>query len=366
MKKLVFLFTMVLAVSMVMAQGNSSTIKQVGNDDKADVTQVGFQNTAKVLQTGGNGNLLGAVKAGDPGIELGSDLSQAKGLVQVGSNNIASAIQKGNANKIQQFREIRNVFNSYFQKGDNNNFAIEQVGDNNVVGQALYEYDALEQVGNWNSADLYQKGNENKISIFYQHGLGNEAIIHQVGDDNKINSASQKPVSPADNANNSLVILQQGNNNLIDNAGEDGTNIEGDILQKGDRNYASMQLSRTYAFGDIDQIGNDNRATLTINESYIGNNNSGVIYQRGDFNTAKAVVGQSNPLTIASDITMDISQIGYDNDANILSEGWWNNATISQKGDNNIGSINQLGDLNVGAIMQTGNSNFASVVQRPN
>jgi len=47
-----------------------------------------------------------------------------------------SCSETGNSNIIQQFRELRSVFNSVYQKGDRNEMGIKQLGNLNVVGQA--------------------------------------------------------------------------------------------------------------------------------------------------------------------------------------------------------------------------------------
>ncbi len=379
MKRL-FVFLLVLCMStFLMAASNTATINQSGNTHEADVTQSGSDNSATVIQGSGNGNELGSPDAGDPGIGAygeSDDLSKAKGLVQSGDNNVAYISQLGNNNAIQQFRQLRGVLNSVQQIGNANDISVLQAGGNNVVGQASSEYNSLEQVGNGNDATIGQSGNNNKLAVFYQLNDDNYANINQVGDNNYIASATQKPLGGSP-ANNSLTILQDGNNNRIDNAGEEGIDILGSITQDGDQNRASMQLSRTAAFGDIDQIGDDNRATITINKSYIGNSNSGDIDQLGNGNVATQVISQVDPGITSSNNTMTTFQSGDGNDADILVLGSDNQATINQTGiGGHIADITQSGDLNiasissdgsghVGSIVQTGNQNNALITQQP-
>lgn len=365
MKKLIFLFAMVFAISMAMAQSNFSTVTQTGNNHKADVTQFGSLNKAKITQENGNGNRLGAPLLTDPGVNVGGevdDLSKAKGLVQEGNENVANITQQGSNNAIQQFREIKDVFNSVYQKGDGNNIVIKQVGNSNVLGQDIYEYNSIGQYGEDNVANILQNGGENKLYKFHQSGDGNNADIDQIGYRNKIKAASQSPIGGV--ASSRLKIMQDGNDNEITGAGEEGSNIKGDIFQDGNSNRAFMNLSRTDTYGDIDQIGNDNKATLTINKSFIGDGNWGKIYQDGNSNEANIMVGQNDPLTTSADNTMQIEQDGSFNNAEIFVEGSLNVAKIFQTaGNSNVASVSSIGNSNVGLIYQTGSSNVASVTQ---
>lgn len=355
MKKACLLFIAILIVGFAIAQ-NTETSTQVGNNHKADVTQKGGTlNSATIIQNGGNGNRLGAPVAGDVGVDVGANVSLAKGLVQEGSSNDAKITQTGNLNIIQQFRPNGPVpiLNSVYQKGSSNKLDMQQIGDKNVIGQATFEYNGLDQTqGNGNDAKILQQGNLNKLSVFYQTSDGNTADIKQIGNSNIIESATQKRQANVSPTDNSLIILQEGSSNIAA-LNEQGDHITGDIYQNGASNTARMQLTHSNAFGDIDQIGNSNKADVFVNMSYIGDNNRGVVYQKGDLNTASANIGQRVNTLSSSGNTMEISQIGNSNKASILAEG-----------NNHIAYAEQAGNSNKLVVEQAGgNGNIAHLKQ---
>ncbi len=392
MKKLFLSLLVIVAFTgLILAQSNTALTTQTGNAHQVDVTQTGSSNSSTVLQNGGDANRIGTPVTGDVGVDAGN-FSLAKGLVQEGNLNVADITQTGNSNVIQQYRALRSVYNSLYQHGNSNDITIQQIGDNNVVGQAVFEYNSLEQVGNFNSAGIYQNsGSGNKLAIFYQHDNHNTANISQQGNANTINSATQARLGSVVDTYNQLTILQQGNHNTVDNAGELGDAIVGSVSQTGgDYNWATMQLSHSAASGDVNQTGNHNRATLTINMSYIGNGNTGVIHQTGDLNVATSVVGQTDPTVVSSNNNMETYQLGNTNYANTFLLGSSNNGVIDVTGDlngtnlspvrisetglNNDGEITivgnsnaagifQNGDLNSGTISQASNSNSAAMTQ---
>ncbi len=353
MKKLSLVLVGMFAVAFVMAQ-NTATMTQVGDNHKADVTQKGGTlNSATILQNGGNGNRLGAPVIGDVGVDVGTNVSLAKGLVQEGNSNTAIITQTGNSNIIQQFRPVMNIFNSVYQKGNSNELKMEQIGNNNVIGQAPYEYNGLDQTqGNGNKAEILQQGNSNKLTYFYQLNDGNTADIKQIGNSNTIESATQKKQDNVSPTANELKILQNGSSNIAA-LNEQGDHITGDIFQDGDGNTARMQLTHSNAYGDIDQIGNSNKANVFVNMSYIGDNNSGTVYQSGNSNTADANIGQRVPSLSSSGNTMNISQIGDLNKASILAEGNNHTSFVEQAGNSNKSVVEQAG----------GNGNIARLKQ---
>lgn len=346
---------MVFVAGFTIAQ-NTVNLTQVGDNHKADVTQSGnVGNSAVILQNGGNGNRLGSPKTGDPGLNAWGetdDITKAKGLVQEGDRNKADITQTGDMNVIQQFRGLRSVFNSVYQKGNDNDIKLAQIGSNNVIGQYGTEYFGIDQRGNGNHADILQQGNANKLVNFFQLNDGNQADIDQVGNQNIINSATQQKLANVSPTKNILKVLQNGNSNSAA-LNELGDNINGDINQQGNGNDAQIQLTHSFAYGDVDQIGNSNKATITINQSYIGNSNRGVVYQSGNSNVATEAIGQRNSALSSHDNIMEVSQSGDLNNANILAEGNFHKAYLEQSGNSNKAKVEQAG----------GNSNVAKLKQ---
>ena len=363
MKKVSLFLGMVLAASFAMAQ-NTANLTQAGSNHKADVTQKGgILNSATIIQNGGDGNRLGAPVIGDVGVDAGTDVSLAKGLVQEGNSNKAEITQTGNLNIIQQFRPLKSIYNSVYQKGNSNDIKMEQIGNNNVIGQAPFEYNGLDQTqGNGNKAGILQQGNSNKLTYFYQLNDGNTADIKQIGNSNTIESATQKKQDNVSPTANDLKILQTGNSNIAA-LNEQGDHITGDINQFGNSNTARMQLTHSNAWGDIDQIGNSNKADVFVNMSYIGDNNRGVVYQSGDFNTASANIGQRVNTLSSSGNIMDISQIGNSNNASILAEGNNHTAYVQQAGNSNKAVVEQSGGNNNVAKLKQSNGADANILQ---
>lgn len=264
MKKLIFLFAMVLAVSFAMAQktttivqsgvNNVATVDQMacmsgdanfifatqsgnnnelttfqkgwdnnidlmqsGNNNNADMTQEtcdfgenhGF-NTAKVVQRGnGNNADLSQMETAGDGIDWGSFMGfPVPGVELDRSINLADAVQSGNANNytLNQGREAYIPDNtSYLVQSGNRNMAdLNQLGFNN--------YSEIRQPGNLNEAELLQTGADISIlsynmdeSYSWQTGARNKLEVKQVGDvDEQLAESRQNGVA------NETSILQVG------------------------------------------------------------------------------------------------------------------------------------------------------------
>lgn len=111
MKKLIFLFTMLLAVNFAMAQ-NTATTTQTGHDLKATTTQTGTVNTATTTQTGqylkatttqnGNGLVSSITQTNDPN-QTGTPKDKEAEVSQSGDYHTAKITQ--NSQLSQQIRQ---------------------------------------------------------------------------------------------------------------------------------------------------------------------------------------------------------------------------------------------------------------------
>ena len=333
--------------------GNNNVASQdvSGNDQFTSIVQKGSGNFANTKQTGGS-NTTSIRQIGDDNVIGLKGTVDAIGAEQNGIENKLDVLQQGNRNIVTQYRPEKDVYSSIKQVGERNEMDIDQIGHDNVVGLGSYPYDGIDQNNNDNYASIQQMGNSNKVGRFYQKGSENSAYITQDGNGNEIKAASQKLLG-SEPAGNSLILDQLGNDNTIEGANEEGKDIIGSVLQQGNDNRAYLQLSRTSAFGDIDQIGEDNDASLTINKTYIGEGNKGVIAQTGNGNKGTEYVGQTDPATTSANNAMSITQSGDLNVADIWLEGSFNNATIHQTltiGAN--ASISQMGNNNTSTISQ--------------
>ena len=254
MKKLVFLFTMVFAVSMVMAQ-NDVDLSQTGANQVADISQTGSNNDADVTQfTDNDGKQKSTViqtgKRNTVDVEQnqtgGGDNGMNRAFIQqVGNDNYGkqyenapgynggqrvTAYQTGNLNDVRQ-----SIFSGYTES-----FYTEQIGHKN---------DAIQEAtgGGHNHGHVFQWGHENwaKQEIFgSNHGYMSAEI--KIVQDGSLNDASQ--------------LFQQGGS---------GTKNNGEIYQYGDENYAYQEAIGKDLDLQLWQRSDDNRS---VQKSW-GNNN---------------------------------------------------------------------------------------------
>jgi hypothetical protein len=336
MKKLVFLFGMVFAVSMAIAQSNSSTVVQTGNSNDADVTQTGLSNTSTVTQTELPGSSTSAgITWGYNDADVTQDGDRNIADIKQDVKNTAEQTQTGDDNQayIQQVKgnNGRDMWAYQVQTGDLNWARIDQ-GRNSSYG---HQYKAFQtQIGNENDAELISRGaGQNPTPGFnpltqYQEGSLNDAYMrvngntivasqHQYGNENYAHTE-------VDGWYNVATIESNGIRN-----GLDSDPVK--IVIDGESNNATI-LQGT--LGDV----NDNLASISLT----GDDNVGKIEQEsGDYNEARIIVGGSNNGTLIDPIL------------------------IRQTGSYNFGSITANGDSNVGSIIQTGNQNEATVLQNP-
>ena len=109
MKKLTFLFTMVIAISMAMAQSNDADISSVGDNNTTNISQTGSSNDADIDQTA---NLSTALQT------------------QSGSSNQAIITQLGKWPDGPVVSEIA----IQTQTGDNHFATVSQITDSNNGG----------------------------------------------------------------------------------------------------------------------------------------------------------------------------------------------------------------------------------------
>ncbi|NDP22928.1 MAG: hypothetical protein GZ091_17890 [Paludibacter sp.] len=338
MKKLNFVFAMVLSVGFVMGQ-NTATVSQTGDNGQASITQ-------------GGGTLnVAAVTQAESALNLPSGIQKAT-VKQTGNSNsaIVGQTETGGGGHVT------------------NNAYIEQIGEENKSVQSTY-------AGNYNSGQNVwgkQKGNKNELNQTWQGGYTNSFNATMTGDRNKVNqgwkaSNSHGYVTILGSDNKATQGLYNDNEGYsigikIDQIGDlneatqefkggaQGHNNVGTILQTGDNNEAAQTVNGYDVYAKIDQLGDNNLATQTITGnsnfsslSYIevaqdgadntaeqgvfGNNNKAKTTQTGDDNVAKTIQnGNSNQVVVL--------QMGMANKANLTQDGGAK-ADINQDGDNN-------------------------------
>lgn len=232
MKKIALMASLILTMQGALAQNNSSTASQYGNDNYARVSQTGHDNSADQEQHN-SGTLMieqigGSNEAYQDQIDLYTEDAIAS-ILQDGDYNTAVQYQTGNS--------APSLHEAYISQNGNNNYA-SQIQTNAYWGDGFYS--SITQTGNYNYAETYQAD-----------GTLNKAEIMSLGD---YNGTETDPIS----------IYQSGDNNT------------GVIYQEGDYNSASIKQVGNDNYAKVEQYG-DNLKSLPIEQ--IGNGITIIITQ---------------------------------------------------------------------------------------
>jgi hypothetical protein len=293
MKKLVFLFAMVLASAMVFAQNtatidqnggilNSAYTQQIGTSDLIFVKQVvadpaglntaGVDAVDRILQNG-NGNIA-RVDQEVANVPTAGNISEnLLKINQVGHRNrLVGATSSGylgndNSNALQ-----------YSSKGSNTLNVNQHGGNDNSIG--LYQHGAFTTAFGSASAAIEQDGHRNEL-VVYQNTTGHpvevDAASKQIGNDNVA-----RLVQKNGNGSQKATIQQYGDRNFLVGANSSGTILDwgvamqntGDALggrnnnllvsQSGNDNMIGLNQystgdSHSANYADIDQTGGGNQ-----------------------------------------------------------------------------------------------------------
>ena len=339
MKKVIFLFAMVLAVNMAMAQTNVADIVQYGSNI-AVIEQTGDLNEGIITQ--------GAV--GSPvtnkGANLGGDWKYGSFITQKGTDNTAEVDVNTSSNGT----------------------SIDQLGNSNWAKQTLGA--SISKTTNWNrmGLDINQEGNNNIANQETRSSFGTHGV-------------------------QGMMINQEGNFNIADQMSIGGAQQQVEIEQIGNNNNNSVKSGKLF---DVSATGLTNPVALPWAHKPAGDftqymyENKGVthMYVKGDDNNTYqfqeydvwSISGQNDALmdVIGSRNNVAQGQLGDLNESEIDIEGNDNVVTTSQFGDSNIAKIEllagsnncvagieQIGNLNDADILQSGVNNFAKVIQQP-
>lgn len=283
MKKLVFLFTMIFAVSMAMGQSNSAEITQEGDSNYGNIEQIGASNTGQILQdaTVGNGNyaIIQQFTSLNEGFidQIGDN--DAEILQQGGEGNFADIKQTGTFDRTYNTygQTIRNYYGIVNQNGWENDAIIVQTGGSGrvFISQTGTENYAVHDQGvnsygkTYNNGLIEQVGNNNEAYQWRQGtGGGNKMNIRQLNGNFNVATQDLNDIYGSDSfsSNNDLNILQQdGSSNeafqqvfSLTNWGVGGNDLS--IEQTGSNNFASQIANTKNNFSTIIQTGNMNEA----------------------------------------------------------------------------------------------------------
>jgi len=342
MKKVIFLFAMVLAASVAMAQNNDAEINQYGTNI-AEIEQVGNLNGA-IINQGADG-----ASVTNTGGNSASDWKKGSFVTQEGTHNIAEVDvnQSSNGTSIDQLgnenwaKQTLNAYSSYTTDWDKMGLDINQEGSNNWANQETRKgfgtFGAqgmmINQDGDYNIADQMSIG-----------GTNQQAEIEQIGDNNNNPGVSENIFDVSATGLTNPLALSWAQKTagdftqyMFQNKGVAHMYVEGD-----NNNTYQYQEYVTYG-GDEGQGRND--ATMDV----WGSENNVAQGQLGDLNSSDIDIdGDGNVVTT--------SQLGDSNMATIQ---------LLLGSDNNVAGIEQTGDWNEADILQSGVNNFAKVIQQP-
>ncbi|HKJ32229.1 MAG TPA: hypothetical protein VKA34_10400 [Balneolales bacterium] len=337
------IFVLMLSVSFAMAQSkdNTATVNQTNNNNTATINQTGATLNTNVVQNGNNGtaNITQLAESGNV-IEQNALINQVSGKgnfadikqTQSGTGttptpDLAKIVQQGNTN-IAKISQIAPLYSS------GQTSKAFQYGNGNV------SYQAIERGHTINQQYVNQNGNSNYAKQTTYSGSYQDFSIMQNG---KYNDARQSITGENIHA---YITQDPGNNNIAKQTLTGGSDKEQNpyntatIKQAGNWNQAYQTLAFG-PYGDsfiqsgyakILQNGNNNYALQTMDG---GINNSAIINQTDNFNTAKQW------------------QVGDNNNAKIIQTGSNNEAYQHQNGNE------------TGIVIQNGNSNVVYMNQYP-
>ena len=350
MRKLIFIFTILLATSMAMAQTNVAVVEQIGNENEGEIVQTGLDNKAEVTQYGTNTSIINQLgEKNNATVEQGEE-----GALRSVTNKDTQSWrygafidQVGNENEAKI--KLWKGDGTYQSGGSSNGARIEQDGDNNKAFQDISNSQV--KTANWDrmGAHIKQLGNENfaKQEVFRSFGTQGSGgiIIDQQG---LTNQARQYVIGGRENVTE---IYQIGNNNSY--AGSTNADVA-DIL--------SLDWNLIPVGENFSQFQRGENSELRLN--ILGNDNITAQYQEGTvwgrtYNIANIdIEGSSNEAVQA--------QLGKDNKAVIDVYGDLNRAGVQQFGDDNEAEIFQTGDSNLGFIYSTGTGHSGIITQTGN
>jgi minor curlin subunit len=289
------------------------------------------------------------------------------------------------------------------QTGNNNQASITQDGYNDATitqtnnkgqGQKA-SIDQVYQTGvtsGKNTAAITQAGSNNKAIDLKQFGAGNLYTVTQKGMDNLIMSLPDQGVQPDGPSYNATIkMLQDGKNNIINDAAQVGNGNTFIVNQRGDNNKADMKgqinngLVADGNYMEINQNGDDNNAGYAHGLYQEGQNNSLTLTQEGgalfgstdvtlpaeasaDGSSAVIQLGIGNVIratqAAGSNVVESILQNGSDNMLTIHQDGDASTVeAVSQIGIGNTGTITQGAGVNTAELSQNGDNNTATIIQ---
>jgi hypothetical protein len=292
------------------------------------------ESTVTVTQQG-NGNTSYAEQYAVTTPNNGAQLT----ITQIGDNNHVGGPGATTGGVIQRNTAYGPLVAQVQQNGKGNNAGLIQENNGNA---AVAADGRITQLGNGNDAALRQADSSYVEAVVEQSGTGNLARIEQLS-----------------SGDAGLRSVQNGSGNQVTISQTGGSYGGPNLTQNGDGNTASVT---NYGAGAgakiIVQTGTQNHVTAY---QTLGWDQGLQVHQTGTGNQADA------NLTGDAQITL-IDQIGNDNLASVNQSGPTgtypgNTATIAQLGNSNTAIVRQVGQNYVANVSQVGSGNYTNIYQ---
>jgi len=369
--------------------GNTSFSDQLQQAGKAapqniSVTQIGNENGAIQLQgfgyTGYNDAIISQKSSENTGFQQQDGYNLTATINQSGGNGNTGGQNQNGAYLNARIDQLgASNFGDQKQSGINNSATISQTGDGNIAGQKqaggtynsppVYlsgHISSISQIGSGNFANQTVEGTENNITSIVQEGIGNFST-HNVNGSSNISKLYQTKGGYATLSQIGVMNVVKG---LTSVGAYDGSwaKFSGKTLnidQTGFKNIVSLEAD---GIADITQFNNGSPSPKgnTIEFSQSGGGIASIA-QVGDANLIKLIQTAKGTANIVQ--TGNENKVAQFDDvfgaANVTSAALFNGASldVNQTGDGNLFNLNSTSaDANV-SVSQLGNTNHASVIQ---
>lgn len=236
---------MLFTAGMAFAQSNEATVTQAGDDNSADIEQVGNLNYTSLSQADGATANIDQVSASESFVSLS----------QIGASS--TTILQNNKNSVQGFSDSHLTDTEdklATQSGTGSTMDITQLS---TFNQAY-----VDQLGDGNIMSILQEGGNSNVARLMQDGNNNEMDVDLIGGVNRVKAEQYG------DGNTANVSITGVHNNEFNN----GSSF---VYQDGTDHMSTVTVIGDYNFYDIHQTGSIQTATVTVT----GNNNTAAITQ---------------------------------------------------------------------------------------
>jgi len=317
-------------------------VDQIGSSNESRLKQSG-PNSADITQDG-EGNILGSYS------NLANRAYQKNGTSFPNDNNTLVLDQAGSGNKAGMWQEHHAQTEIHQDGTDNESYVYQSGSAAGPLNKVLVyqdgtaNYSDIHQDGEGNKAGYGAYGHDNMLTAT-QDGYDNQAAVDEYRWKDADNYNNTVHISQSNNSaglGSRAYMQMKGDNNTVNVSQSGSWNQvrDGGMFPDVD---AEVLLSDPSAFFKYEGDGSTITFTQNGNQNVVSGevHNSGLdmdINQQGNVNQTFMTVGTTGILT---GNMIDVDQVGNSNTATLSIESNSNTATVNQVGNNNSASITQ-------------------------